>query len=301
MIDYHKNHEIDREQWDNCIKNAQVTQPYPYSWCLDIMAPGWEALVDDDYDSVFPIPAGSKFGVKYITTPAFLQQLGAFSPDKPVDNCLNEFLFYLPDFFKLVDLNISRKVVNSSFRITEKSNYRLDLSKPYEKLFENFSSGCRKNVETSQKKGFEITRDINPDEMINLFIQDRSGEAKGIRPRDYGRLKNLMTFCTKNKKGRILGVRGARKRLLFGIFVIEIKGGKTILFSVNSRESREKRINYFVINELIRESAGTRNVLDFAGSSLPAVATFLESFGAINVPYYRIYRNRLLWPVRMLK
>ena len=42
MIVYLKNDEIDREQWDNCIKNSSVTRPYAYSWYLDIMAPGWE-------------------------------------------------------------------------------------------------------------------------------------------------------------------------------------------------------------------------------------------------------------------
>ena len=68
MIVYHKNNEIDREQWDNCIKNSPGVKPYAYSWYLDIMAPGWEALVDDDYDSVFPVPGFSRFGIKYVAT-----------------------------------------------------------------------------------------------------------------------------------------------------------------------------------------------------------------------------------------
>ena len=83
MIVYHKNNEIDREQWDNCIRILPGAKPYAYSWYLDIMAPGWQALVDDDYDSVFPVPGFSRFGIQYIATPVFLQQLGAFSPDKP--------------------------------------------------------------------------------------------------------------------------------------------------------------------------------------------------------------------------
>ena len=89
MIVYHKNNEIDREQWDNCIKNSPGAKPYAYSWYLDIMAPGWEALVDDDYDSVFPVPGFSQFGIQYIATPVFLQQLGAFSPDKPASEFCN--------------------------------------------------------------------------------------------------------------------------------------------------------------------------------------------------------------------
>ena len=78
MIVYHKNKEIDHEQWDNCISNSGYAKPYAYSWYLDIMSPGWEALVDDDYDSVFPIPSYIRFGLQYASTPPFLQQLGAF-------------------------------------------------------------------------------------------------------------------------------------------------------------------------------------------------------------------------------
>jgi hypothetical protein len=65
------------------------------------MSPGWEALIDDDYDSVFPVPARERFGIKYIATPIFLQQLGAFSPDKAAENVINEYLDYMPEFYRL--------------------------------------------------------------------------------------------------------------------------------------------------------------------------------------------------------
>jgi len=301
MIVYHKNHEIDREQWDNCIRNSPGVKPYAYSWFLDLMSPGWEALVDDDYDSVFPIPASVKFGVQYIATPIFLQQLGAYSPDKPAENVIVEFLDFIPDFYKLIDLCVAQKTDLEGFKISERVNYELDLSKSYEKLWENFSSHCKRNIESASKKKPEIVTNITPDELIDLFILNKGKEIKDIKTRDYQRLKNLMDFCMKNKKGSIIGVRGARKNPVFGMFVVETPGNKTMLFVVNTPHSREKRINYYVINELIRNNASSKIRLDFAGSSIPAIASFMESFGSVNVPFYRIYRNRLLWPVRMMK
>lgn len=301
MIVYHKNQEIDREQWDNCIRNSPGVKPYAYSWYLDIMSPGWEALVDDDYDSVFPVPGINKFGIQYVQTPVFLQQLGAFSPDNPSAPALVEFLNFLPDFYRMIDLSVGQKIEIEGFKITEKANYVLDLSKPYEKLCENFSPQCRKNIESSGKKGFELVNGIIPDELIDLFIMNKGKEIKGISGREYQRLKNLMNFCLINKKGSIIGVRGSRKKLIYGIFIVETRGNKTMLFVVNTPQSREKNIGYFAINEFIKKNASTRNILDFAGSSIPAIASFMESFGSINEPYYRIYRNRLLWPVRMLK
>jgi hypothetical protein len=301
MIVFHKNNEIDKEQWDNCIKNTPGAKPYAYSWYLDIMAPGWQALVDDDYDSVFPIPGFSRLGIQYIATPVFLQQLGAFSPDNHVSKAIGEFLDYMPDFFKFIDLCVGQKIDTAGYKVSEKVNYELDLSKPYETLFNNFTDHCRRNVKTSAKKSPELVKNITPDEIIELFIQNRGRDIKGIKVRDYQRLKNLMNFCIINKKGKIIGVRGSGKKLIYGIFLIEIRGIKTILFVVNSPLSRERRIGYFVVNELIKNYSSTKTILDFAGSSIPSVASFVESFGCEKVPFYRLYRNRLFWPVRMLK
>jgi hypothetical protein len=301
MIVYHKNNEIDREQWDNCIRNSPGVNPYAYSWFLDLMAPGWQALVDDDYDSVFPVPGFNRFGIQYIATPVFLQQLGAFSPDKPASEAIGEFLDYMPDFFKLIDLCVGQKIRNDRYKVTEKTNFILDLAKPYETISGNFSIHCKRNIESSIKKKPELVSDITPDEIINLFLQNKGKEINGIKIRDYQRLKNLMNFCIKNKKGRIIGVRAARKRLIFGIFLVEIRGSKTILLVVNTPQSRERRIGYFVVNELIKNYSSTRTILDFAGSSIPSIASFMESFGCVKVPYYRIYRNKLFWPVSMFK
>ena len=301
MIVYHKNNEIDREQWDSCIRNSPGVNPYAYSWFLDLMAPGWQALVDDDYDSVFPVPGFNRFGIPYIATPVFLQQLGAFSPDKPASEAIVEFLDYMPDFFKLIDLCVGQKIENDRYKVTEKINFILDLSKPYETISDNFSNHCKRNIESSIKKKPELVSDITPEEIINLFLQNKGKEINGIKIRDYQRLKNLMNFCIKNKKGRIIGVRAARKKLIFGIFLVEIRGSKTILLVVNTPQSRERRIGYFVVNELIKNYSSTRTVLDFAGSSIPSIASFMESFGCVKVPYYRIYRNKLFWPVSMFK
>jgi hypothetical protein len=268
------------------------------------MAPGWQALVDDDYDSVFPVPRFSRFGIQYIATPVFLQQLGAFSPDKPDNQAVSEFLTYMPDFFKLIDLCIRQKIDHkdfSEYKVYERINYELDLSSSYQSRYDNFSPHCRRNIEISSREHPELTSEITPDEIINLFLKNKGKEIKGIKVRDYQRLKNLMNFCIINRKGRILGVRDAGKKLIFGIFLIEIKGCKTILFVANSSESRKRRIGYFVINDIIQNYSSTRTILDFAGSSIPSVASFFESFGSIQIPFYRIYRNRLFWPLRIIK
>jgi hypothetical protein len=301
MIVYLKNSEIDREQWDNCINASQSRKPYAYSWYLDIMAPGWEALIDDDYDSVFPIPAHTQFGIKYIATPIFLQQLGAFSPDKSSENAINEFLDYMPVFYRLIDLCVGQKVNRKGFTVTKRANFELDISKPYDTLWNNFYPQCKRDIEKSSRKKIDLTNDISPGELLDLFIGVKENTIRGIKQRDFQHLINLMDYCLKTKKGRIIGVRASKKKIVFGQFIIESPGYINLFFGVSTPESQEKRINHYVVNEIIRDNASKNIILDFAGSSIPTAAAFMESFGSINKPYYRIYRNSLPWPISMLK
>jgi len=301
MIVYLKHSEIDKDQWDACIAASPASKPYAFSWYLDIMSPGWEALVDDDYDSVFPIPARERFGIKYIATPIFLQQLGAFAPDKPAENVISEYLDYMPEFYRLVDLCVGQNVRYDGYSVTEKINYELDLSHPYDFLYENFDQSCRRNIEKSHRNKVRIDYDMTPSELIDLFINMKEKIAGKIKQRDFTRFQALMDYCIRTGKGTISGVRDKNGKIIFGQFILKIGGTVILLFGVNTPESREKRINYYFVNEVIRGSAGRKLILDFAGSSIPSIGTFMSSFGSVNKPYYRIYKNSLPVPVRWFK
>jgi len=302
MIFYRKNDEIDRDLWDDCIKKSSCFKPYAYSWYLDIMTPGWQALIDDNYESVFPLPVHNRFGINYIATPIFLQQLGIFSTSKSETNQSNEFLGSIPDKFKLIDLCIGNIPDDApGFKLTEKDNFELDLSLTYEELGHSFTSDCRRNIQISEKNKIELTSEISPEELVDLFILNTGESLEGIKTHDYARLQHLMNYCISSAKGKIIGVRVAGKKLISGVFLIQVPGSVTILFTANTTESRKLRTGYFVINEIIKEYASSSTRLDFSGSSIPSIASFMKSFGSLNVPYYRLFRNRLPWPVRFLK
>src|ERR1700759_1778470 len=75
MISYLSHSDIDKLRWDACISHAQYSIIYGYSWYLDMVSPGWDALVDDDYQSVFPLTWKKKFGLYYLSQPNFAQHL----------------------------------------------------------------------------------------------------------------------------------------------------------------------------------------------------------------------------------
>jgi hypothetical protein len=301
MIVHLSNREINRELWDNCVKNTQGAKPYGYSWYLDLMAPEWEALVQDDYSSVFPLPAFKKYGINYISTPVFVQRLGVFSQNTGNPAVINEFLESIPEYFRLIDLCVAQNVRDSNFKVTVRTNFELDMALPYGQLWNNFTHHCKRNIDVSAREKHDLINDITSSELIHLFRENRGGEIRELKDHHYNQLDVLMNYCIQNSRGKIIGVRDTGRKLIFGIFLIETGLNRIMLFVVNTPESRSKRIGYFVVNELIKESAGSGMTLDFEGSSIPSVASFMESFGSMNVPFYRVYRNTLPWPIRMLK
>lgn len=301
MISYLRNNEIDRRKWDACLGKIPAVRPYAMSWYLDFMAPGWEALVDDDYLAVFPIPRWKKYGLNYVATPVFLQQLGMFSADGDPKRMAEDFITFMPEWFRLVDLCIGQEAIVPGYTLTPRYNYELKLDDPYEKVWVTYMTDCRRNINIARRYPQEITEDVQPDELIMLFRKYTASRAGVIRNTSYTRLGNLMRHCLSSDLGRILGVRSPKGKLLWGMFMTEVNGRTTMLFTAGSRKSRELRTSYLVIDHLIRSYAGTGRIIDFAGSSIPSIAIFMRSFGGERKAYWRLYRNNLPWPVKFLK
>jgi hypothetical protein len=301
MIAYLGNGDIDRSRWDACLAEVPGIKPYAWSWYLDIMAPGWEALVDDDYGSLFPLPRSRKLGFNYLATPVFLQQLGLFTPDGDRQKIAAEFIAFIPELYRLIDLNIGQEVRPPGYTVTPRYNFELRLDEPYETVWFNYMSDCRRNINIARRYPQEIVDDVRPQEVISLFRNNIGKRAGVIRDASYSRLHGLMDHCIHNGRGRILGVRSPKGKLLWGMFVIDTPGRITLLFTAGSRKSREIRTAYLVIDHIIKTNAATGTVVDFAGSSVPSIAIFMKSFGGEQTTYWRLYRNTLPWPARLFK
>ncbi|RZK88596.1 MAG: hypothetical protein EOO62_37450, partial [Hymenobacter sp.] len=86
MIRHVPSREIDRPQWDALITDAPNGLIYALTWYLDIVSPGWEALIKEEagrYVAVLPLPVRRKFGLRYLQQPLFAQQLGLFALHPP--------------------------------------------------------------------------------------------------------------------------------------------------------------------------------------------------------------------------
>ncbi len=289
MIQYLKQEDIDHKKWDACIDKALNSYIYAYSWYLDIVAGEWDALIEDDYQSVFPLPFREKMGIKYIYQPIFSQQLGLFSQRINSNEKLEDFLNAIPDSFKLIELNLNKHhipKVKTKVEIKENINIELELSRHYDMLYANYSTNLKRNIKKAAKNKLQQIPNIKPEELIRLFKENKGSEVSAYTDLDYTRLGRLIYRLIHKGLAKIYSVGSTENNLLAAALFVKSKGRYIFLFSGLSEEGKQKGAMPFLIDSFIKEHSSSEFILDFEGSNDINLAKFYRSFGANDYNYY---------------
>ncbi len=300
MIKFLKNDEIERSKWDDCIKRSQEAVPYAFSWFLDNVSPGWCALTDDDYTCLFPLPQRQKGGIRYVFTPAFVQNLGLFTSGQAKDVDGDDFLGAIPKEYRLTDLALNFMPGAHRGEISERFNQTILLDRPYDELYSRYSEGTKRNLRKIDAGNITLSDDIRPSDAVSLFRGGPGKRISGLRNRDYSGLEKLIQFCTGNGNGRISGVLVDGK-LVYSIFIIETCSRILMLLRSTSETGKNVLAGHYLVDSIIRTYSGSGKTLDFAGSSIPSIQQFNYSFGASDTSYYRLYINDLPGPVKFFR
>jgi hypothetical protein len=295
VIKYLQRKHIDELKWNNCINHAFNGNLYGYSWFLDIVAGQWDALVENDYERVFPLVFRRKFGVSYIYQPFFTQQLGLYSTTKLNTEALGAFLGAIPSKFRLAEINLNtlNKAEGLPYKMIPQLNHELDLIHSYDMIRKNYSENLSRNLKKPGKTGLTISKNIKPDDIIDLFRKNRGAGITHLRDKDYTKLKRVAYTCMYKGIANIQGVYDRENQLCAGAFFILSNNKAIFLFSGLSEEGREAGAMPFLIDNFIREHAGRHLTFDFDGSNDPSLARFYKSFGSKECIYQRVVINRL--------
>jgi hypothetical protein len=302
MIRYLENADIDKSKWDAAIDSSPHGMVYAKSWFLDIVSPGWQALVDDNYKSVFPLTGRKKFGISYLHQPFFTQQLGVFSDTSITAATVEKFLTSIPASFRLVEihLNLSNKITRSDFSVSDRFTHHLNLANSYETLQKNYSDNLKRNLKRAHQNNLAATSDFSTTELIYLFKKNRGRGVETLKENDYMILEKLIE--TAHNKGLIskyaIRFNGA---LEAGAIFLKSNHEYVFLFSATGEGAKETGAMSFLVDHFIKSRAGEKKLLDFEGSMDPGLARFYKSFGSDEVVYLQIRKNNLPLPLRWLK
>ena len=294
MIHYLEHKAIDKAKWDAVI--AECGNIYAFSWYLDIVHSGWEALVEDDYQAVMPLTGRKKFGVQYLYQPYFVQQLGVFSKSSLTEEKLKVFLQAIHQKYRFAEirLNESNAISDGIEGFDYHRNVLLDLNQDYESVRANYHQNTKRNLAKSESNNLQLVDTVIPNHVVALFTDNRGALLDKWGDAEYARLTALAQTAIKRGDAFILGVteKGVGQLMCAAIFM-KAKDRITFLFSGLTEEGKHRQAMTYLLDQVIQKFANQPITFDFEGSDDDNLARFYLGFGGREVKYPSYSFNRL--------
>ena len=299
-IHYLRHNEIDRQKWDKCILSSVNGIIYAFSWYLDIVCEGWQALVSNDYEAVMPLPAFRKYGINYLAQPFFTQQLGVFSTKKMDEELITRFMLAIPPKFKYIDLKLNTFNLfnHPGFQVTRNVTYEMDLIQPYNQLYRKYAENTKRNLKKAMQNKVYIVKGLSANSLINL---KKEYAIHKLTESNYNTIRKIMSFALRRRIGYLYEAYTRENTLGAAAFFLVSHNKAIYLFAGSSEMGKENRAMFMLADHFIRENAEKNLTLDFEGSNNKNVARFFAGFGAHPCQYLSVKSNRLPWYLRMVK
>ncbi|HET6767507.1 MAG TPA: hypothetical protein VFH08_08910 [Chitinophagaceae bacterium] len=301
QIEYLLHKEIDKKKWDACIATAPNGLIYGYSIYLDCMAKQWDALVLNDYEAIMPLTWNRKYSLYYLYQPAFTASLGVFG--KNIDQqVLKEFLDTIPPKFKLIEisLNTGNNFPGALNHYYQRSNYILNLSKPYDELYKSYRDSHKRNISKAGQLGCQVSKVISLDEIIRLN-EEQLKHIDGTKPEDYLNFKKLYELLKSKGQVKVYGIIDSKNKLLASSVFFFSHNRAYYIMVGNHPDGKTIGASHALIDAFIKDHAGEDLILDFEGSDIRNLAFFYGGFGATEEIYPALKINKLPWYIRFLK
>jgi len=303
MIRYISHQDIDKNLWDEAIRSSPAGNIYGYSWYLDIICAGWDALVQDEYSAVMPLTKRRKYFINYIFPPFFAQQLGIYSKIPLTESVQNEFLSSIPQSFQFIEMNLnaSNSWTPDNFIVKQNNNYVLTLGRHYSEITGGYSENHIRNIKKASKQQMSFFKSANVKDVINMFRTNRGMQVENLKNEHYVIFEKLQEAAAKKNQSQVWIVNNQYGLPVAGAVFFYSHNGAIFIFSGATQEGKSLSAMHYLIDEFVKEHALTLNQLDFEGSNDPDLARFYKGFGSTEFVYLQIKKNLLPAPWKWFK
>ncbi len=290
---------IDKTKWDDCINRSPNGLIYARSYYLDITAPGWDALVLNDYEAVMPLPIRKKWIFSYLFEPPMTPILGVFGHQLSAA-LVSAFLQSIPAFIKFWDYSINHfnPLTIGHYPAYTRSNFILPLSDAYENIEQHYHENTRRNIRKAIKMGCVVKKDITIDDVISICRKEFPKFTK-VAPGLFDQIKNI--FLHTGHQSVLYGIKNSEEELLASAAFLFCNKRVYYWLVGNNPESRQFNASSLLLDAFIRDHQHQPLLLDFEGSDQPGIADFYKKFGGQPEPFTTIYYNKLPIPFRWYK
>jgi len=296
-ISYLKRNDIDTHKWDSCVQNSQAPMIYGISWYLDIMAENWAGMVLGDYKAVLPLIYKSKYGFKYMYRSPLIQQNGLFFSKETNEDLLKEFIENIPKKFKVIEFSFTSGFNYENLNLHRNINYTLYLNKSYEELSKAIKGNTRRSVNKATRNGMQV--EVSSD-YSKLIAFKKANSVNLLSDEIYSRIELLIKQGLNKELVEIYFVRNSEGLLVASCFFLFYEKTAYYLLSASIKSPQNQGVPALMLNEFIKNHAGTDITLDFEGSNIAGVAKFFSSFGSSPNNYFS-YKAENLGILKLLK
>ena len=310
-ISYLRHHEIDKIQWDALITQSPEGQVYALAWYLDVVAPGWEAVVQLDekgkYSMVMPVPWRKKMGLRYLQQPLFCQQLGIYSVAGNVpETTYQNFVRELEQRFRYVagyQLNTDNRLPAA---VQQEQTYTLylDLHLPYEQLYQHYTRDRKMNLKRAQKAGLQLHESEDLEPLISFFRTETAGRIYGgVSEEAYELLRKLYLELKARGLEKLYYTSDAQGRKNAGCLFIVWRNRIVYIFNAAAAHGRKQNGRTLILDHVIREYSNQEFILDFESPDdcEPAIVHYYRSFGANTMPIPVLKYNYLPKSIKLMR
>jgi hypothetical protein len=285
-----KYEEIDFEAYNRCIEASPHGAIYAMSWYLDAVSPRWELLMADNYRYVMPLPVKRKWGVKYLMQPYFCQQLGIFFTQPLSSEIFKSFVSAIPYFFYYIQLNAGNVFDSACSKI--KDNFVLDLNKSYPEIRKSYKKNFVRNIRKAEEKFLRIEK--NTDWEMFLYTIKNNSENRPIR-RLFPVFESFMRRISQYATIEIWSVKNERQAILSSALFFRWRDKIYYMLPVSTPEGKENQSMSFLLDQWIQIHSERKLWLDFEGSSIPNVARFYQSTGAVKETFPLVIKPEVIF------
>lgn len=288
-----------------CEKNGSVPIFSQY-WWLDSVSDDWDVILCEKNNNIIAsMPFISKklfiFNISvmpkltknlgpYITYPDDQKYESKLSYEKEI---LNELINKLPNysfFFQNFNYGITNWLPFcwAGFKQTTAYSYRLEDISNLDLLFKNFKSSIRREIRKAEKQvNILESDDLERFYRLNKLTFER--QNKKI-PYKLELVEKVDNACKERNCRRIWIAADNQGRDHASIYIIWDKNTAYYLMGGGEPDLRTSGATSLLMWNAIKFASTVTKSFDFEGSMIEPVERFFRSFGAVQTPYFKIYK-----------
>ncbi|WP_299761066.1 GNAT family N-acetyltransferase [uncultured Pontibacter sp.] len=311
MIRYLRHEQIDKTKWDACITASADNMVYALSWFLDVVAPNWQALVEEQegrYTTAMPLPGILKMGFPYLSQPYHTHQLGVFTTSQSSSSIQVKMLELIVERYKFVhnyrfNMNDTAQLekLQSKYELVGRYTRYLKLNKPYPELYKAYTRDRKMNLKRAKRANLSMFESDDIEPLIQHFkIHIERKVVGGVAESTYQMLRDLFQVMKDRGVAQLIYTTSGGEVNAGCLF---FKYNNVISYAFNSADSEGRVANgrTLVLDEIIRQYAGTEYTLDFESPMIEQIEHFYASFGAHRVKYFALRHNALPFYVKVIR